>query len=165
MNAIWKWSIGASLAGAAVVVGLAFGPQAWASVAVPEKDEPAVLFSQTGRDRAFLDAVQHARKSIYLRTGSLALVPFVNELGQAAQRGVSLHVEMPMIAATENTNAKRSVDFLAQVGAWLEIGNRPAGAYEGAYLLIDDRVFYYSAAALEYSVKGIPHSYVRGKKG
>jgi phosphatidylserine/phosphatidylglycerophosphate/cardiolipin synthase-like enzyme len=165
MKSILKWGIGGSLTALAVVVGAAFGPMALASVEAPYKDEPAVLFSQTGRDRAFLEAVLHSRRSIYLRTGTLALVPFTNELGQAAQRGVAVHIEMPMQAAAGSKNAKACVDFLANAGAWLEIGNRPTAAYEGAYLLVDDRVFYYSAAALEYSEQGIPHSYVRGKKG
>ena len=68
---------------------------------------------------------------------------------------------MPLRASGET----KCVEFLASVGAWLELGSRPAAAYEGAYLLIDDRVFYYSAGTLAYSEPGIPHSYVRGTKG
>ena len=162
MKAVWIWSVGSCLAVAAVVLWT-IGLKAWAG-GNPGQSEPAVLFSQAGRDRAFTQGVLAARKSLYLRTASLALVPFTNELGQAAQRGVHVHVEIPMQAA-QGQNASSCITFLAQVGAWLEIGNRPASAYEGCYLLIDDRVFYYSAGSLEYSEPGVPHSYVRGKKG
>lgn len=164
MRAVWKWGLG--LAAGVMLSGLGFtvGPQALAAVTRPGK-EPDALFSQTGRDRAFMQAVRAAKKSIYVRTSTLLLVPFTNELGQAAQNGVKVHIEMPMQSAAASQNETKCISFLATAGAWVEVGSRPASAYEGAYMLVDDAVFYYSAGSLSYSEPGIPHSYVRGKKG
>lgn len=163
MKAVWKWSIGSSLAAAAIVLGTV-GVRLFAAT---EKPEPAAMYSQTGRDRAFADGVKKAKKSIYLRTTSISCVPFANELAQAAQRGVGVHIEMPMapMQASQSSIDLKLVEVLATVGAWIEIGSKPVASYEGSYLLVDDQVFFYSAGPMAYSEPGVPHSYVRGKKG
>ena len=101
MKAAWKWSLGLVAAIAVVASAILFEPQAWGAVTAGEC-QSEVFFSQTGRDRAFTQGVKEARRSIYLRTSSLLLVPFTNEIGQAAQRGIKVHVEMPMRNAAES---------------------------------------------------------------
>lgn len=167
MKPVWKWSIGSVIGAMAIWLGVSYGPHAWASVVPVEKAEPAVLYSQTGRDRAFAEGVKSAKKSIYLRTASISCVPFANELLQAVQHGVGIHIEMPVPTSYDvrGVRDQQVMTVLVKQGVWFELGGKPAAAYEGSYMLIDDKVFYYSAGAMEYSEPGIPRSYVRGKKG
>lgn len=155
----FKWALGGGLGFGLLLAG---GTGTGGPGTTPKGPEPAVLLSQTGRDRAFTQGVREARVSLYVRAASLNSVPMTNELMQAAQRGVAVHLELPLFNVQSHQREFELMEALAKVGAWIELGTRPMAAYEGAYILQDEAIFFYSAAPLDPSEPGIPHSYVRG---
>jgi hypothetical protein len=154
-----KWGIGFG----AGLLGVGVGGGTTALLLGKQDKDSHITFSQMGRDRAFSEAAKKARTSILVRSTTLRIVPFVNELGNAAQKGIKVHLELP-IDTNNNPKALLMIQHLAEVGVWIEVGREAAAAYEGSYMVIDNKQFYYSAAPLDLSEPGIPHSYVSGSR-
>lgn len=154
------WVKAGSLAlGAISLLGTAFAVRQTHTAAPVAADGPRATFTRSGRDLAFIQAIQGAHESIYLRTSDLELVPFANELGQKAQAKVSVRVELPM---TIGRRSQDLVNYLMGASAVVEVGSDPWTSYQGAYMKVDDKEFYYSAAPIVYSPQ-LPVSFVHGR--
>lgn len=130
--------------------------------AIRGRSRPArTLLSQAGRDQAVIRMLQGARKSVYLRTEALTLVPAGNELAQAVQRRVSVWMELPLEAGL-NSAGSQLPRILMDLGAVVAFKNDASGNYRGTLLVVDDRQFLYSASPLTMNKSGAYVSYVAG---
>lgn len=127
----------------------------------PQLPPATLVVSHAGRDQALLLLIQGARKTVYVRTEGLALVPAGNELAQAIQRKALVTVELPLGAglSPEGSNLPR---MLMGLGAIVTFRSDPSGNYRGTYVVVDGNRFLYSAAPLELSPPGALVSYVAG---
>jgi phosphatidylserine/phosphatidylglycerophosphate/cardiolipin synthase-like enzyme len=139
------------------------GYTAWAALKAG-RERGAVVVSHSGRDQALVRLIQGARRSISVRTECLTLTPVGNELAQAFQRGVSVRVELPLQVGTSAAES-RLPRILMELGAPVSFRSDPAGNYRGAYLEVDGRTFFYSAAPLAPNGQGALVSYVAGPLG
>jgi hypothetical protein len=121
----------------------------------------ALIVSHTGRDQALIQLLQGARKSVYLRTEGLSLVPAGNELAQAVQRKAVVTVELPLDAGL-SSGGSRLPRMLMDLGAIVTFRSDPSGNYRGTYVVVDGTRFLYSAAPLGLSPPGALVSYVAG---
>ena len=119
------------------------------------------VLSQAGRDQAVIQMLQGARRSVYLRTEALTLVPAGNELAQALQRTVSVSMELPLDASLNGAGSQLP-RILMELGAVVAFKSDSTGNYRGALLVVDDRQFLYSALPLTLSPPGAMVSYVVG---
>ena len=101
--------------------------------------------SHAGRDQGLIQLLQGARKSIYLRTEGLTLVPAGNELAQAAQRQAAVTIELPLDTGF-SSGGSRLPRMLMELGAVVSFRSDPAWNYRGTYLEIDGERFLYSAS-------------------
>lgn len=122
---------------------------------------PAVAFSQEGRDAALIGLMHDAKRTLYLRTADLTMVPLVNELGQLQQGGVQVTVDLPLSVGQDKRGAALC-DYLMKTGAVVQFGASSSFSYEGTYALADGSRFLYSASPLSYAPPGAPRSFVRG---
>jgi hypothetical protein len=136
------------------------GIASWQAVR-PEPPPAALVVSQAGRDQALIQLLQGARKSVYLRTEDLALVPVGNELAQAVQRNAAVSVDLPLDAGLSPCGS-RLPRLLMDLGAVVTFRSDPSGNYRGTYVVVDGTRFLYSAAPLGLSPPGTPVSYVAG---
>jgi hypothetical protein len=139
---------------------------ALAGIASWEADRPqappaALVVSHAGRDQALIQLLQGARKGIYLRTESLALVPVGNELAQAVQRNAVVSVDLPLDAGL-SPGGSRLPRMLMDLGAIVTFRSDPSGNHRGTYVVVDGTRFLYSAAPLGLSPPGALVSYVVG---
>ena len=153
---------GMMVAGALVSMG-GSGYTAWAALKA-SRERGAVVVSHSGRDQALVRLIQGARRSVWVRTECLTLTPIGNELAQAFQRGVSVRVELPLQAGTSAAES-RLPRILMELGAQVSFRSDPALHYRGAYVEVDGRTFFYSAAPLAPNVPGALVSYVAGPLG
>jgi hypothetical protein len=130
----------------------------------PQAAPAALVVSQAGRDEAVIRMLQEARKSVYLRTESLALVPAGNELAQAVQRKVSVMVELPLASGMRVGDSRLS-RILMNLGAIVSFKSDVASNYRGTYLVVDGNQFLYSATPLTLSPPGAMVSFVSGPTG
>ena len=119
------------------------------------------IVSDAGRDQAVIRMIQGARRGVYLRTESLALVPVGNELAQALQRKASVTMDLPLDAGL-NSATSQLFRILMDLGAVVAFKSDAAGNYRGTFLVVDDREFLYSASPLTLSPPGAKVSYVVG---
>ena len=119
------------------------------------------VLSQAGRDQAVILMLQGARRTVYLRTETLALVPAGNELAQALQRKVSVSMELPLDASLSGAGSNLP-RILMDLGAVVAFKSEARGNYRGTLLVVDDRQFLYSALPLTLSAPGAMVSYVKG---
>ena len=119
------------------------------------------IVSQTGRDQALIRMLQGAKKSVYLRTEALALVPAGNELAQACQRSVAVTVELPLASGLIGEES-RLPRILMDLGAVVTFKSDAVVNYRGTYVVVDGTRFLYSAAPLGLSPPGALVSYVAG---
>jgi hypothetical protein len=119
------------------------------------------MVSQAGRDQALLRLICGARKTIYLRTERLTLVPAGNELAQAVQRGVAVNLELPLEAGGTMGDA-RLARLLMGLGAVVAFKGDATGSIRGAYLETDGEAFLYSAAPVTIGLPGACVSFVSG---
>jgi len=136
------------------------GIASW-KAARPEPAPAALVVSHAGRDQALIQLLQGARKSVYLRTESLALVPVGNELAQAVQRNAAVSVDLPLDAGL-SPRGSRLPRILMDLGAIVTFQSDPSGNYRGTYVVVDGSRFLYSAAPLGLSPPGALVSYVTG---
>jgi hypothetical protein len=136
------------------------GIASWQAVR-PEPALASLVVSHAGRDQALIQLLQRARKSVYLRTEDLTLVPAGNELAQAIQRKVSVTVELPLDAGLSPVGS-RLPRLLMGLGAVVSFRSDPAWNYRGTYLEIDGARFLYSASPLILNPPGALVSYVAG---
>lgn len=141
------------------LVGTAFAVRQTRSTAPVAVEAPRATFTRSGRDLAFIQAIQGAHESIYLRTSDLELIPFANELMQKAQTKVSVRVELPL---SIGPRSQELVNYLMKASAVVEIGSDPWTSYQGAYMKVDGNEFYYSAAPIVYSPQ-VPVAFVHGR--
>jgi hypothetical protein len=127
----------------------------------PQPVPAALVVSHTGRDQALILLIQGARKSVYLRTKGLGLVPAGNELAQAIQRKAAVTVELPLDAGL-SPGGSTLPRMLMDLGAVVTFRSDPSGNYRGTYVVVDGNRFLYSAAPLELSPPGALVSYVAG---
>ena len=120
-----------------------------------------IHISQAGRDKALLRLVQGARRTVYLRTERLSLVPAGNELAQAVQRGVAVNLELPLEAGS-NADDARLPQLLMDLGAVVAFKGDASRSIRGAYLEVDGEVFLYSAAPAAVCLPGASVSFVSG---
>lgn len=120
------------------------------------------VVSQAGRDQAAIRMLQGTRRSVYLRTEALALVPVGNELAQALQRRVSVTMVLPLDVGL-NAGGSQLPRILMDLGAVVAFKSDAAGNYRGTLLVVDDRQFLYSASPLTLSAPGAMVSYVMGQ--
>ena len=118
-----------------------------------------ILVGQAGRDQALLRLIHGARRSIYLQTEQLTLVPVANELAQAVQRGVAVNLDLPLEVGSGNSRLLR---VLMQLGAVVAFKEDATGSIRGAYLEVDGQTFLYSAAPVTINVPGACVSFVTG---
>jgi len=142
---------------AATVLG---GLASWKTVR-PLAAAAALVVSHAGRDQALIQVLQGARRSVYLRTEGLSLIPAGNEIAQAVQRKVAVTVELPMDAAL-SPGGSQLPQLLMALGAVVVFRSDPAGNYRGTYLEIDGDRFLYSASPLGLNPPGAMVSYVSG---
>ena len=119
------------------------------------------VLSQAGRDQAVIQMLQGARKSVYLRTEILTLVPAGNELAQALQRKASVSMELPLDASLNGAGSQLP-RILMDLGAVVAFKSDATGNYRGTLLVVDDRQFLYSALPLTLSAPGTMVSFVTG---
>ena len=119
------------------------------------------VLSQAGRDQAVIRMLQGARRSVYLRTETLALVPAGNELAQALQRKVSVSMELPLEAGLNGSDSQLP-RILMDLGAMVAFKSDATGNYRGTLLVVDGHHFLYSALPLTLSAPGAMVSYVVG---
>ena len=143
-----------------LAVTLIGGIASW-QAAQPEPAPAALVVSHAGRDQALIQLLQGARKSVYLRTESLELVPAGNELAQAVQRRAVVSVDLPLDAGL-SPGASRLPRVLMDLGAIVTFRSDPSGNYRGTYVVVDGTHFLYSAAPLGLSPPGAFVSYVAG---
>jgi hypothetical protein len=105
--------------------------------------------------------IQGARKSVYLRTEGLTLVPAANELAQAFQRKASVIVELPLDSGMSGEGS-RIPRILMDLGAVVTFRRELSGNYRGTYVVVDGNCFLYSTAPLGLSQPGALVSYVAG---
>jgi hypothetical protein len=105
--------------------------------------------------------LQDARKSVYLRTEVLTLVPAGNELAQALQRKVTVSMELPLDASLNGVGSQLP-RILMDLGAVVTFKSDATGNYRGTLLVTDDRQFLYSASPLTLNAPGAMVSYVKG---
>ena len=127
----------------------------------PQAAPAALVVSRAGRDQALVQLLQGARKSVYLRTEGLTLVPAGNELAQAVQRKAAVTVELPLGAGL-SPGGSRLPRMLMDLGAIVTFRSDPSGNYRGTYVVVDGTRFLYSAAPLGLSTPGALVSYVAG---
>jgi hypothetical protein len=148
------WGMGILVA--TLVGGIASWRALW-----PEPAPAALVISHAGRDQALVQLLQEARKSVYLRTEGLTLVPAGNELAQAVQRRAVVTVELPLVAGL-GLEDSRLPRMLMELGAVVTFRSDPACNYRGTYLEIDGERFLYSASPLALNPPGALVSYVAG---
>jgi hypothetical protein len=136
------------------------GMASW-KVARPQSTLPLVVVSHAGRDQALIQLLKGARKSVYLRTEALTLVPAGNELAQAVQRNAAVSVDLPLDAGL-SPGGSRLPRMLMDLGAIVTFRGDPSGDYRGTYVVVDGARFLYSAAPLGLSPPGALVSYVAG---
>jgi hypothetical protein len=143
-----------------LVATLLGGIASW-QAARPQAAPAALVVSHAGRDQALIHLLQGARKSVYLRTEGLELVPAGNELAQAVQRNAAVKLELPLNAglSPEGSQLPR---MLMEVGAVVTFRSDQACNYRGTYLEIDGERFLYSASPLIVNSPGALVSYVAG---
>ena len=124
--------------------------------------QPRTIISQAGRDRAVVNLLQSAKKSVYLRTEGLTLVPVGNELAQAIQRQASITVELPLDVCLSPSDSRLPRIFM-ELGALVTFKSDPSSNYRGTLLVVDEAKFLYSASALTVSPSGTQVSYVMGQ--
>ena len=147
--------------GMGILAGTLFGSiVSWKAVRFQAPTAPSGV-SFAGRDQALVRLIQEARRSIYLRTEDLTLVPAGNELAQAVQRMVAVTVELPLAACVSPVDA-RMPRILMDLGAVVTFRSESAGNYRGAYLEIDGERFLYSASPLTMNPPGSQVSFVVG---
>lgn len=122
---------------------------------------PQVLVSQAGRDQVLLGFIRGAKRTVYLRTERLTLVPAGNELGQALQRGVAVSLELPL-EAVETAGDARLPQILMGLGAVVAFKGDASRSIRGAYLEVDGEKFLYSAASAANCFPGSYVSFVSG---
>ncbi len=118
-------------------------------------------FSMAGRDRAVVLALQGTRRSIYVRTERLSLVPVANELAQGLQRGVSVTVDLPLEAGWDRETSQ-VCRVLMGLGAVVTFREGATVTCRGAYLEMDGERFIYSATGLVPCPRCRAASYVLG---
>lgn len=118
-----------------------------------------IVLSQAGRDQALIWMLKGARRTIYLRSKGLALVPVGNELAQALQRGTTVVVELPLCSATSCLDS-RLATMIMELGAVVTFRDDAARQDQGTLLVIDGTRFLYSASPLILSSPGSEVSYV-----
>lgn len=155
-----KLLAGASFA--ALLIGAGLGTMALlkGGHAAPAVHPP--VYSRAGRDKALLNLIEGAERTIYIRTERLNLVAVTNALLQRIQdkqRRVTVRVELPMGYSSD----LRLVQVLLDTGATVELSSEPGPAYQGTYLLVDGHRFLYSAAALDLAPPGTPRAYVESE--
>jgi hypothetical protein len=142
---------------AATLIG---GVASWQAVR-PQAAPAALVVSHAGRDQALIQLLQGARKSVYLRTETLALIPAGNELAQAVQRNAAVSVDLPLDAGL-SPGGSRLPRILMDLGAIVTFRSDPSGDHRGTYVVVDGTRFLYSAAPLGPSPPGALVSYVAG---
>jgi hypothetical protein len=151
-----------SLTAAGTVLSLGAGGLTFC-LSMQERRTPArTVVSQAGRDQAAILILQGARRSVYLRTETLALVPVGNELAQALQRKVSVSIELPL-GASLNAGGSQLPRILMDLGAVVAFKSDAIANYCGTLLVVDDQQFLYSASPLTLSAPGAMVSYVMGQ--
>lgn len=120
-----------------------------------------LVVSQRGRDQEAFNLVKQAKRTITVRTESLTMVPFVNELAQAQQRGVKVSVLLPLEAGVKDDRLGNLLMSIGAVVQWKEDGN--SCSYKGAYIEVDEERFLYSAVPMKPVVPGASVSFVSGK--
>lgn len=152
----------------ALLVGsslLGVGGLAWVKGHSAPAPRPQAVLSQSGRDMALVQAIRDAKKSIFVRTKELSLVPMANELLQAQQNGVAVRLELP--PPPRSLNEGKIVELLAIAGAIFQCGPGPIDSFEGTLVVIDQNApseqWFYSASPLTYVVPGTARSFVQGK--
>ena len=148
--------LGMGILTAALLGGIA----SWQAVQL-EQPPAALVVSHAGRDQALIQLLQGARKSVYLRTEGLTLVPVGNELAQAVQRKASVTVDLPLDAGL-SPGESRLPRMLMDLGAIVTFRSDPSGNHRGTYVVVDSTRFLYSAAPLGLSPPGALVSYVAG---
>lgn len=134
----------------------------WAArrLALRYKAEPVVV-SLSGRDQALVVLLRQAKKSVYLRTESLELIPAGNELAQARQRQILVTVDLPLQAGMAGMGSQLT-RILMELGAIVTFRSDAALSYSGTYLEVDGESFLYSAHPLVQAPQGSRVSYVIG---
>lgn len=120
-----------------------------------------ILISKAGRDQALLRLIQGAKRTVYLQTERLSLVPAGNELAQAVQRGVTVNLELPLEAGS-NADDARLPQMLMDLGAVVAFKGDATRSIRGAYLEVDEEAFLYSAAPAAICLPGACVSFVSG---
>lgn len=164
MSNLSPWVVSGALTLLGTVGGVLWGPRV--VKAIPEASaapEPQGQFSRAGRDAALVEMLRGARRTIYVRTQQFNLVPIGNELAQAQQNHVQVRLEMPASEVHEKTAAELA-DILVGLGCVVEMATESHAAYEGTYVLVDDRTWLYSASPLVYTAPGNPRSYSKGTR-
>lgn len=154
----WAWSKPLMAVGAALSIG--FGAfSSWKTTHRSGEGFPVVV-SQRGRDQELFRLVKAAKRTITIRTECLGMVPLVNELGLAQQRGVKVSVFLPLDDGLKDARLGAALISLGSLVQWKEDLN--GGSYRGAYLEVDEDRFLYSAAPLTPVAPGASVSYVSG---
>ena len=142
---------------AATLIG---GIASWQAIR-PHSAPVGLVVSHTGRDQALIQFLQGARKSVYLRTEGLTLVPAGNELAQAVQRKATVTIELPLDAGLRSGGSQLP-RLLMELGAVVTFRSDSACNYRGTYLEIDRERFLYSSSPLTLNPPGAQVSYVTG---
>jgi hypothetical protein len=150
---------GLTVVGAALSLG-AGGLTTWNTIKHTQTPAQTIV-SQAGRDQVLIRMLQGAKKSVYLRTEALALVPAGNELAQACQRSVVVTVELPLASGLIGEES-RLPRILMDLGAVVIFKSDAVANYRGTYVVVDGTRFLYSAAPLGLSPPGALVSYVAG---
>lgn len=144
----------------AVVATLLGAFECWQAVR-PEPAPAAIVVSLKGRDQALIQLLKGARKSVYLRSEGLTIVPVGNELAQAIQRKAIVSVDLPLDAGL-NPEGSKLPRLLMEMGAIVTFRSAPPENHRGTYVVVDGTRFLYSAAGLRLSPPGALVSYVVG---
>lgn len=159
-----SWVVSGGLSVLGMLGGALVGPRVVRALPEPPAaPQPRGQFSRAGRDAALVEMLQSAKRTIYIRTQRFNLVPIGNELAQAQQNHVQVRLEMPASEASDKT-ASELADILMGLGCVVELASETQAAYEGTYVLVDDRTWLYSASPLVYTAPGTPRSFTKGAR-
>lgn len=151
------WTKGLMAVGA--VLSLAVGAASTWKAPWKKVGQPVVI-SQRGRDQEAFRMVKDAKRTIKVRTESLTMVPFANELAQAQQRGVKVFLDLPLEEGMKDARLGLTLIDLGAVVQWK--GDRVSGDHQGTYIEVDGERFLYSAAPLTPAIPGASVGYVCG---
>ena len=154
-------NLGHGVTAVGAVLSLGAGGLTFCNLLKTRPGPARTVMSQAGRDQAVIRLLQGARRSVYLRTEALALVPAGNELAQAFQRHASVTVELPLDAGFDPEKS-RLPRILMELGAVVTFRSDATANYRGTLLVVDGDRFLYSASPLTLSPPGAMVSYVAG---